>query len=239
MYSHQQNFNKALGWANDLRSRYLHTLAAFRIYERFRKLGAPNVVGKRKAGANVKTFGQHVYFFSPLQEAARYYFFIELAKFFDENKRDQSLTIEIVLNFVEKNISSFSKDVFKQHHPERTFIPELLDGYVEFTHADIQKIRNRLKRNKKLIGDLKTYRDQFLAHDDIKKDDIKITGLQIRTLLRIVQNAIDLFYLRLDFSSNIYSNYDKEPVCAVDNVVNALQEHEQECMRKIKEKYKL
>lgn len=239
MYSHQENFNKALGWTNDLRSRYLHTLASFRIYERLRKLGAPNVVGKRKAEANVKTFGQHIYFFSPLQEAARYYFFIQLAKFFDENKRNQSLTIESVLDFVDKNTSSFSKNVFKQYHSKRAFIPELLDGYNEFTRSDIQKIRNRLKRNEKLIDDLKTYRDQFLAHDDIKKEDIKITGLQIRTLLKIVQSAIDLFYLRLDFSSNIYSSYDKEPVWAVDNVVNSLQEHEQERMRKIKGKYKL
>lgn len=238
MYSHKQNFNKALRWTSDLRSRYLHTLAAFRIYERFRKLGAPNIVGKRKAEANVKTFSQHIYFFSPLQEATRYYFFIELAKFF-ENKGDQSLTIEIVLNFIEKNILSFSKDIFKQHHSGRVFISESLDGYIEFTHTDIQKIRSRLKRNKKLISNLKTYRDQFLAHDDIKKEDIKITGQQIRTLLRIVQDVIDLLYLRLDFSSNIYSNYDKEPAWAVDNVVNALREHEQERVKKLKERYKL
>ncbi len=238
MNFHQKNFKKALKWTRDLRNRYLHTLAGFRIYERFRKLRAPNIVGKRRAEANAKTLDQHIYFFLPLQEAARYYFFIELAKFFDKNKRNQSLTIEFVFNFIEKNIQSFSKDVFKQSHSDRVFIPESLNSYVEFTRADIQKIRNRLKKNEKIIRDLKTYRDQFLAHDDIKKDDIKITGLQIRTLLKIVQDTIDLFYLRLDFSSTIYSNYDKEPVCAVDYVVNALQEHEQERIRKINEKYK-
>ena len=98
MYSHQQNFAKALKQTMNLRSRYLHTLAVFRIYEKFRKLAAPNIVGKKKAEANVKLFGNHLYFFSSLQEAARCYFFVELAKFFDENKHEQSLTIELLLN---------------------------------------------------------------------------------------------------------------------------------------------
>src|SRR3989344_9207254 len=110
MYSNQQNFAKAIKWTGDLRSRYLHTLAAFRIYERFRKLTAPNIVGKRKAEVNAKLFSNHVYFFVPLQEAARCYFFLELAKFFDENKRKQSLTLELLLDLLENNFSSFSKD---------------------------------------------------------------------------------------------------------------------------------
>lgn len=237
MYSHQQNYKKAFKWSEDLRSRYLHTLAAFRIFERFKKLAASNIVGKKKAEANVKTFSQHIYFFMPLQEAARYYFFIELAKFFDENRRDQSLTLELVLNFIEKNIYSFSEKEFKKYHSERVFVPELLKGYAQISLKEIKKIRNRLNRNKKLIAELKTYRDQFLAHDDIKKDDVSISGNQIKVLLKIVRDTVDLLYLRLDFSSNSYSNYDKEPAWAVDSVVNALQEHEQERIRIIKKKY--
>src|SRR3989344_1089369 len=220
MYSHQNNFAKALKWTGDLRDQYLNTLAALRIYERFRKLTAPNVVGKKNADANVKIFGKYPYFFSPLQEAARCYFFVELAKF-----------------FVENNFSSFSKNEFLAHHIEKNFIPALLEGYKPFTLQDIRRIRNRLLRNKELISDLKTYRDQYLVHNDLKKDDVKITGIQIRTLFKIIQSTIDLFYLKLNFSSTIYSNYDKEPARAVDEVVSALQEHEKEIIRKIKEKY--
>lgn len=237
MYSHQDNFTKAHEWTKALKSRYLHTLALFRIYERFRKLAATNVVGKRKAETNVKLFGNYVYFFSPIQEAARCYFFIELAKFFEENKREQSLTIEIILRFIENNLSSFSKDEFLKHHAGRKIIPEILEGYKSFTLQDIKKIRRRLRKNSKPIKDLKIYRDQQLVHDDFKKDEVKITGLHIRTLLKIVQNTVDLFCLRLDFSSNIYSNYDEEPVYAVDRVVNALIEHEQKRLQAIKEKY--
>ena len=233
--SHQQNFAKAFKWTGDLRSRYLHTLAAFRIYERFRKLAATNIVGKRKAKANVKTFGNHIYFFALLQEAARCYFFLELAKFFDENKRKQSLTIELLLDFVEYNFSSFSKDEFFKYHAGKN--PILLEGYRPWTLQDIKKIRKRLQRNKKLISDLKTYRDKFLVHDDLKKDTVNITGSQIKTLLKIIQDTVDLFYLKLEFSSTIYSNYDKEPVWAVDRVMSVLQEHEEGRARKIKEKY--
>jgi len=237
MYSHQNNFAKALKWTGDLRDQYLNTLAALRIYERFRKLTAPNVVGKKNADANVKIFGKYPYFFSPAQEAARCYFFVELAKFFDKNKKKQSLTIELLLDFVENNFSSFSKNEFLAHHIEKNFIPALLEGYKPFTLQDIRRIRNRLLRNKELISDLKTYRDQYLVHNDLKKDDVKITGIQIRTLFKIIQSTIDLFYLKLNFSSTIYSNYDKEPARAVDEVVSALQEHEKEIIRKIKEKY--
>lgn len=239
MYSNQENFKKAVKWTDILMSRYLNTLASFRIYERFREVAAPNKAGKRKADANVKVLSQHCYFFLPLQEAARYYFFIELAKFFDVNKREQSLTIETILDLIEKNIVSFSKDEFRRYHSGRTFIPELLAEYVEFSLYDIKKIRNRLKGNKKTISDLKNYRDQFLAHDDIKKTDIKINGSQIKTLLKIIQDVIDLLYLRLDFSSNIYSNYSEEPASAVDNVIKALQEHEKERILKIKKEYKI
>lgn len=220
-----------------LRSRYLHTLALFRIYERFRKLSAPNIVGKKKAEANVKIMSQHVYFFIPVQEAARCYFFVELAKFFDENKKKQSLTIEHILGFIENNFASFSKEEFQKYHAERNFIPELLEGYKPFMLQDVKKFRKRLARNKVIIKNLKTYRDKVLVHSDIKAVQVQITGKDIKVLLNIVQDAIDLLYLKLDFASNMYSNYDKEPPRAVDEVIKILQEYEKERLKKIKEKY--
>ena len=237
MNSHQENFAKAMKWTEELRGRYLHTLAVFRIFERFRKLSAPNVVGKRKAKENVHTFSQHLYFFTPLQEAARCYFFIELAKFFDVNKKKQSLTIEMLLDLVDNHFSSFSKEKFLAHHQNRDFIPELFASYEPFSRSDIRKIRKRLARNKKVITDLKTYRDKFLVHADLKKEEIKITAVQIKVLLKIVKDTVDLYYRRLDFASNDYRNYDEEPVFAVDNVMQRLQEHEKERLRKIYKEY--
>ncbi len=239
MYSHQQNFAKAKDWTEKLRGRYLHTLATFRIYERFRKLTATNIVGKRKAEANAKLFSNHVYFFMPVQESCRCYFFVELAKFFDKNKNNQSLTIELLLDFSDNNINSFSKNEFLKFHSNRYFIPDLLEGYKPLTRKDIARMRRRLSRNKKIIENLKTYRDKFLAHDDIDKTHVDITGPQIKILLKIIEDIIDLFYRTLDFSSNMYDNYDKQPVFAVDQVIKNLQEHEIERLRKIREKYKI
>ncbi len=239
MHSHQHNFKEVFDWTKSLQTRYLHTLAAFRIYEQLRKIAAPNVVGKRKAEANVKTYGQHLYFFTSIQEAARVYFFIEIAKFFDEGNRKQSLTIGLLLDFAQENLSSFSEKEFFKYQQGRDFIPELMSGYKELTLEDLKKIRRRLKNNQKVIKNLKIYRDKFLAHDDLKKGEVKITGLQIRTLLKIIQDTIDLFILKLDFASTMYSNYDKEPAFAVDRVIRALQEHEKERMEKIKTQYGL
>ena len=215
--TNQENFAKAFKWMQELRNRYLHTIAAFTIYEEFQKIAAPNVGGKKRAEKNVHTFSRHLYFFAPLKESARCYFFIELVKFFDKNKRGQSLTIETLFDLVENHFSSFSKEEFLKYHMGRYFIPELFESYKEFSRKDINNFKERLKRNKKIIDDLKTYRDKFLVHADINKNEVKITAGQIKILLKIVKNAVDIFYRKLDFASNAYSNYDEEPAKAVNN----------------------
>lgn len=237
MTSHTENFAKALDWTGKLRTRYLHTLATFRIYERFRRRSAPNIVGKKKAEANARIFNQNIYFFAPLQEAARCYFFLELAKFFDTNKNKQSLTIELLLDFVDNHFSSFSKEKFLEHHSTRHFLPDLFADYKPFSKGDIKKIRDRLKRNKKVIANLKIYRDKALVHADLKYSEVPITGSQIKVLLRIIKDTVDLYYQKLDFAMNDYRNYDKEPAFAVDHVMQSLLEHEQERIQKIYEKY--
>lgn len=235
----QENFTKAFKWIQELRNRYLHTIATFTIYEEFQKIAAPNIVGKKRAQKNVHTFSRHLYFFAPLKESARCYFFIELAKFFDRNKRGQSLTLETLLDLVENHPSSFSKEEFLKYHVGRYIIPELFESYKEFSGKDINNLKKRLKRNKKIIEDLKTYRDKFLVHADINKKKVKITGKQIKILLKIIRDTIDLFYQKLDFASNAYSNYDEEPAKAVNNLIKVLQEHETERLRKIDQEYGL
>jgi len=51
-----QEFQILFNYAKRLRSRYLNTVAAFRIFERFNQLSAPNKIGKKKAEENVKIF---------------------------------------------------------------------------------------------------------------------------------------------------------------------------------------
>ena len=236
--NHQKNYAKLRELNSKLKSRYLNTLATFRIYDRFKRLAAPNRVGKRNAEANVKIFSNFKYFFLPIQEATRCYFFIELAKFFDkQNKRNQTLTIDFVLDFAEKNISSFSTEEFIKFHKERKEFLEIFKTYKPLTVDDLTKIRRRIQAHKQIIKNLKDYRDKYLAHDDIEKIVVNITAHEIRVLLKIVKDTTDLLYRRLDFGHNIYDNFDKEPVYAVDRVVKNLQEYETERLRKLKEEY--
>lgn len=235
---HQKNYARLRELNGKLKSRLLNTLAAFRIYERFKRLAAPDWVGKRSAEANVKIFSHYKYFFLPVQEATRCYFFIELAKFFDkQNTRNQTLTIEFVLDFAEKNISSFSTKEFIKFHKERRDFLDIFKTYKPLTVHDLSKIRRRIQTHGRTIKNLKDYRDKYLAHDDVEKIPVNITAHEIKVLLKIVKDTVDLLYRRLDFGHNIYDNFDKEPVFAVDRVVKNLQEYEAERLRKLKKEY--
>jgi len=233
-----QEYAKLFSEVQQIRKRYLTTLASYKVFQKFSKLAAPNIVGKKRAEENVKTFGHYLYFFTTVKEAARCYFLIELAKFFDPpKKRNETRTIFWALNYATKNIHQLTKDNFLAFHEGREIIPEILATYKPLEKKDLQKFQKRLKRNADKISRLKTYRDQYLAHDDIKKIEVKITFGEMETLLRIVHDVIELFYNKLEFASNSYKNFEEEPVRDIERLVNDLAEHEKQKMEEIKRKY--
>ncbi len=163
-----QEFQTLFDCAKQLRSRYLYTLAASKIFDRFNELLAPNKVGKKRAENNLEVFKRFKYFFLTTKEATRRYFLTELAKFFDRHKK--SLTVYRVIQYTEKNISKLTKQDFLEYHKNRQILPELFAEYKELSLSDIKKIKKRLNRNKIKINKLIAYRNQYLAHDDIKKN---------------------------------------------------------------------
>ena len=232
-----KEFEALLGYAKKLRSRYLNTLSSFKIFERFNKLSAPNIVGKKKAEKNVKIFNIFKYFFMTTKEASRCYFFIELAKFFDTSKK--SLTINKVIDYAEKNISKLTKQDFLDYHNGRQILPELFAQYKQLSLSDLRKIKKRLNRNKVIIKKLKIYRDKYLAHDDINKIKIGISVKEIKVLLDIMKSVIGLLYSKLDFSVNSYINFEKEPIKDLDSVMENLIKFEENRLKEIREKYKI
>ncbi len=230
-----KEFETLFDYAKKLRSRYLNTLSSFRIFERFNKLSAPNIVGKRKAEKNVKIFNVFKYFFLTTKEASRCYFFIELAKFFDTSKK--SLTINKVINYAEKNITKFTKQDFLDYHNGRQILPELFTQYKQLSLSDLKKVKKRLNRNKEVIKKLKVYRDKYLAHDDIKKIKIGINVKEIKVLLNIVKSVIELLYNKLDFSVNSYINFEQEPIKDLDLVMKNLIKFEEQRLKEIRTKY--
>ena len=238
--SKNKEFERLFSEVQQLRKRYLTTLSSHKIFQRFSKLVASNVVGKRKAEKNAKTFSNYVYFFSTVKEATRCYFLIELAKFFDPPKpRNETRTVYWVLDYAKKNIHRLTKTDFLAYHDEREIIPEVFASYKEFKDSDLKRFQKRLGRNKDVIKRLKTYRDQYLAHDDIKKITVKLTMGEMDVLLRVVKDVIELFYNRLEFASNSYMNFEQEPVREVDRLVKNLAEHEIKRLEEIRRKYAL
>ena len=232
-----KEFETLFDYAKKLRSRYFNTLSSFKIFERFIKLSAPNIVGKKKAEKNVKIFNIFKYFFITTKEASRCYFFIELAKFFDTSKK--SLTINKVIDYAEKNISKLTKQDFLDYHNGRQILPELFAQYKQLSLSDLRKIKKRLNRNKAIIKKLKIYRDKYLAHDDINKIKIGISVKEIKVLLDIVKSVIGLLYSKLDFSVNSYINFEKEPIKDLNSAMDNLIKFEENRLKEIREKYKI
>jgi len=233
-----KRFEKLLNYGIRLRNRYLRFLSAYKLYDEFNKLSAPNKVGKKKAGANVNIFNKYKYFIMSSKEALRCFFLIELAKFFDEDKiRKQSLSVQEIVDFALVDINSFSIKEFKKYHKDRVVIPEFFEALVPLSKKDLIKIKNRIKRNSDIIDRVKEYRDKHLAHDDIKKRDVFINKKDIDILAKIVKDVIALLYKKLDFSSNIYDNYEKEPVKNINNLINDLKEQEKIRLLKVEKKY--
>lgn len=233
-----KRFEKLLIYVIRLRNRYLHFLSAYKLYDEFNKLSAPNKVGIKKAKANVNIFNKYKYFILTSKEALRCFFLIELAKFFDEDKRrNQSLSIQGIIDYALIDIESFSTKEFKKYHKDRVIIPELFEAFTSLSKEDLMKIKNRIKRNSDLINRVKTYRDKYLAHDDIEKINIPIDKKDVVILIRIIKAVIALLYKKLDFSSNSYDNYEKEPVNNINNLVNDLKEQEKIRLNNLEKKY--
>jgi hypothetical protein len=230
---HQQNYKKAVEWTERLRGRYMFTLSALRIFDQFQKIAAPNIVGKKRAEANVRIINLHKNLLLPLKEAARVYFLVELAKFFD--KHNKTLTIKRLLRFLEQNLSSFSKDEFVKYHPG--ILQPFIDHYKPITKSDIKRLRQRLQKNGPSISALRKYRNQFLAHDDLEKSEIKLNRKDIAALFRLIKAVLRLCHKKLLSATWIYDSYDKQPVLALDRVIESLQEHEALRLKRIQEEY--
>jgi hypothetical protein len=227
-------FETLFSFAKKLRSRYLNTLSAFKIFNRISELTAPNIVGEQTAEKNLQIFNAHRYFFITTKEANRCYFFIELAKFFDTSK--DSLTILKVINYAKGNIAKLTKEDLLAYHSGRVFSPDLFAQYRQLSLADLEKFSKRLDANSNLIERLKTYRDECLAHDDIKKSKVVISAGEIEALLGIVRDIIELLFNKLDFSMNSYTNFEKEPIKDLNTVIDNLIEFEENKLKEDAEK---
>ncbi len=228
-----------------LRSRYFQAISAFYAYEGLCEVTAPNIVGKSKAEENSKVMGDFKNLFVPAKEALRVFFFIELAKLFDVS--NQALHINKVINFTERNLEHLTVETFEEYNNSepRQFLKELVEGYKGVSSDDLKEVRLMLEEHKDTIGKLKKYRDKWLAHDDVDKENhsVSISGEEIKALFDVLAKVLNLLTSRLNSSTSMWDHIEPNAKHHTRMVVEylgryepyRLKEIEEECKRKIKE----
>lgn len=239
-----KKFQTLMEYINELRSGYYKALSAFYAYEALREAKAINIHGQSKAEANVVVLNTFKNFFLPAEEALRVYFFLELAKLFDAS--DQSLHINKVVNFTESNVRDLNVDAFKEYNSEqpRAFLDDLVNEYKGVAHDDLTEIRDLLKTHDDALEKLKTYRDKWLAHNDINKPDLPdITGEEIRALFDVLAKILNSLTSKLNSSTSLWDHVERDTKWHVNMVIDylhrfepyRLKEIDEECKRKIEE----
>ena len=189
-----------------MKKRYFFALSAFYAYEALMEIIAPNIAGQDFAEKNVKVFNTFNNFFGPSKEALRVYFFLELAKLFDVS--DQSLHVTKIINYTKNNIDKLTVSDFVEYNQNRNIIDSLIKSYQGINHNDLLIIKSEIEKNNNIIKKVKTYRDQYLAHDDIKKVEVNITGEEIRTLFSVIEKILNMFSSKLISATSMYDRVE-------------------------------
>src|SRR5690606_18788957 len=124
--------------------RYYRALSFFYMFDALREVRAPNIVGKEKAEANVKTMRGYRHFFILAEEAFRTNCLLELAKMFDASR--QSLSINKVLGFTEGNMKNLTIAAFEEYNQTRSreFLEELVGEYKAMDYGELVEIKKML-----------------------------------------------------------------------------------------------
>lgn len=218
-----------------MRRKYLFLLAAHKLFHFFNRQRTVTYVGKKAVDSNIHIFNKYGYFFGPAKESLRIYVAIELAKLFEDsdlprnkNPKHKKLTVEQTLRFLETNINNFNKKEIERRYKKEHKVG-IASSFEEISSNDIKKIRRRIKNNFKKIKAVNDFRDHALAHNDlVKTPNKKINSRDVTTLLNIVEDVVDLIYLKLTVSSNSYRNFRLEPIRHLDMLMKDLKQYDKD-----------
>lgn len=227
------HFTKLDTYLMKFRSRYFEALSAFYLFDAIEIAKAPNLTAE--AHENVKVMKMNSTFFTMSRHTLNFYFLIELAKMFDEV--GDSLGINRIINYVDANRSSFTKDKFLEHNATRPFAAELAKSYRRISNRELLAIRKLLDNNNIIIKKIIRYRNQNLAHDDVNKNKIVITKLEVLKLFRILETILKKFYRKFDFSVNSFSHIRKDCEESFKHLLNNLKKREEYRNKEIEEKF--
>ena len=233
-------FQTLMSYTKAMHKRYFHAIAAFYAYEGLQEVIGIDIVGQLEAEENAKTINEYNNFFGPAQEALRVYFFLELAKMFDSS--NQALHINKILNFTESNIKTLTVDAFKECNQgqSRGFLEVLVKEYKGMDHNQLKDIREMLNTHKATLEKLNTYRDKWLAHDDIDKPELpSITGEEIKSLFDVLAKILNAITGRLNGESWTYLRVEGDVKHHTRLVIDHLRRFESHRLKEIEEKYRI
>lgn len=200
-------FSILMEYIEKLKERYFNVLQAFYAYEGMTENVASTLLGEKEARANADIIIKYRYFFQPAREALRVYFFIELAKLFDAS--DEALHITKVVNFTESNIKRLNVDAFQEHNSGqgREFLEQLVMEYQGVAHSDFIEIRDSLNKHQMSLEKLKTYRNKWLAHDEIHKPELpNLTDDEILALFEVIARILNTLSDRLNYQVTMWDH---------------------------------
>lgn len=225
------DFEKIWKFLERSQERLFGAYGHFQIWEAFMEMRAPNVIGEKKAEENYKTLQYFNNFFGLTIDAHRKIFALELWKFFDKN--GDNLSIQKILNCLESKRKKLSIQEFENFNEGRKNLNELVENYKGIKPEDIKKAKELLEENKKIIEELKTFRNQDLAHDQIKKEKNHFSVEKTKKLFHLAEEILNLLSNNLNNSTWWHfhpSNRAKEDT---KSVVEYLQEYEPFRLKKI------
>lgn len=214
-----------------LRSTYFHALCAFYVFDAIDELKAPNIVGKKEADENVKTLNRFKNFFVITKYSLNFYFLMELAKILDDAPR--SLHLNKLINFANSNRKKLSADEFKKINPDRAFLQDLLNRYEGVKKEDFEEISKKLNGIKKIREKIKKFRDQYLAHEDLKQEQVNISQEEVIKIFNLISDILNIFSKKTDFSTTRYSHIENDCKKDTKKVIEYLRKFESYILKEI------
>ncbi len=187
---------------------------------------------KKEVGENVEMMNRYGSFFMYSIESHRKIHLIELAKFFDVSS--DSLSIGKIIDYIQDNKKFLKVGDFNDFNKNRRFIENLVVDYKGVQKSNLKKVRIFIK-NRGLdlfngnefdyncsIGKLKKFRDQYLAHDDVVKEDISISIEEIEDLFKLAKDILNLLSNKLNHNlwshSYILSEAKRDVECLIEDL---------------------
>ncbi len=236
----RQPFHKLSQNIKDLQWRYFRAISAFYIFDSLQKSKSITHAGKNKVKKNIQTWNDFSYFFQVIEQATNRYFFNELAKFFDTDKKQRTLTLKKVVADISSNHKSMTHSKFIKYRKSigQPVLKEMEGDYEPITKRDIAGWKRTMKSLRPLVKKLVKFRNQVIAHDDTNKTFLPISREEVIKIFKKLDGLLNKLQSKVDWSQTSYMNA-QEAQKHTKLVVDYLTDYKKVRLQRIEKKWKI